>query len=115
MTAFLSRPTFAMPASTPARHRHWCRDQERQRCGLERAVEEAGAPGHASPCSRPAAANPERSAGFIVASLNRRGANAEAIPSRRARRICCSTTTSAAGRDAGAHGQPAVHAAADRL
>ncbi len=46
----------------------------------ERIVEEAGGPGARIAVFATAAANPERSAGLIVATLNRHGANAEAIP-----------------------------------
>ncbi|MDR7333284.1 cyanophycinase [Roseateles asaccharophilus] len=46
----------------------------------QRVVDEAGGPGARIAVFATAAANPERSAGLIVASLNRRGANAEAIP-----------------------------------
>ncbi|MFG6460649.1 cyanophycinase [Roseateles sp. DXS20W] len=46
----------------------------------QRIVDEAGGPGARIAVFATAAANPERSAGLIVASLNRRGANAEAIP-----------------------------------
>ncbi|RZJ11726.1 MAG: cyanophycinase [Rubrivivax sp.] len=46
----------------------------------QRVVDEAGGAGARIAVFATAAANPERSAGLIVASLNRRGANAEAIP-----------------------------------
>lgn len=46
----------------------------------QRVVDEAGGPGARIAVFATAAANPERSAGLIVASLNRRGANAEVIP-----------------------------------
>ncbi|MDR7269297.1 cyanophycinase [Pelomonas saccharophila] len=45
-----------------------------------RIVEEAGGAGAPIAVFATAAANPERSAGLIVAALNRHGANAEAIP-----------------------------------
>lgn len=45
-----------------------------------RIVEEAGGPGARIAVFPTAAANPERSAGLIVATLNRHGANAETIP-----------------------------------
>jgi len=46
----------------------------------QRIVDEAGGPGARIAVFATAAANPERSGGQIVAALNRRGANAEAIP-----------------------------------
>ena len=46
----------------------------------QRIVEEAGGAGARIAVFGTAAANPERSAGLIVAALNRHGANAEAIP-----------------------------------
>jgi cyanophycinase len=46
----------------------------------QRVVDEAGGPGARIAVFATAAANPERAAGLIVASLNRRGAQAEAIP-----------------------------------
>jgi len=46
----------------------------------QRVVDEAGGAGARIAVFATAAANPERSAGLIVAALNRRGANAEAIP-----------------------------------
>ncbi len=46
----------------------------------QRIVDEAGGAGARIAVFATAAANPERSAGLIVAALNRRGANAEAIP-----------------------------------
>lgn len=46
----------------------------------QRIVDEAGGPGARIAVFATAAANPERSAGLIVAALNRRGAQAEAIP-----------------------------------
>jgi len=46
----------------------------------QRVVDEAGGPGARIAVFATAAANPERAAGIIVAALNRRGANAEAIP-----------------------------------
>jgi cyanophycinase len=46
----------------------------------QRIVDEAGGPGARFAVFATAAGNPERSAGLIVAALNRRGAAAEAIP-----------------------------------
>jgi cyanophycinase len=46
----------------------------------QRVVDEAGGPGARIAVFATAAANPERAAGLIVTSLNRRGAQAEAIP-----------------------------------